>query len=244
VAAKQERIVVGHEPSGEWRRLYEVVAAFIPVVGGGILGMVAALTYRWRRRRRQTTGREETMAGGNLALAKGVLVLLFSTGSAAAQAQAVRTPGDPLEAPCALLSSAEVNQATGRRDYDGGDVLGVRSAEFEGGSVCMYGFGEMMDDASEAPPMITVGIAAAESGESSAEQMLREGPRTGCRREAVSDVGQVAFVEVCADDLTLQADVGTYGLLIGILLRPSLSESAARAALVTLGKIAAASLRD
>jgi hypothetical protein len=74
--------------------------------------------------------------------------------------------------------------------------------------------------------------------------MLREGPRTGCRREAVSDVGQVAFVEVCADDLTLQADVGTYGLLIGILLRPSLSESAARAALVTLGKIAAASLRD
>ena len=25
--------------------------------------------------------------------------------------------------------------------------------------------------------------------------MLREGPRAGCKREAVSDVGQVAFVE-------------------------------------------------
>jgi hypothetical protein len=47
----------------------------------------------------------------------------------------------------------------------------------------MYGFGEMMDEASEAPPMITAGIAAAESGESSAEQMLREGLRTGCRRD-------------------------------------------------------------
>ena len=35
VAAKQERIAVGHEPSGEWRRLYEVVAAFQLPDGGG-----------------------------------------------------------------------------------------------------------------------------------------------------------------------------------------------------------------
>ena len=35
VAAKHERIVVGHEPSGEWRRLYEVVAAFELPRGGG-----------------------------------------------------------------------------------------------------------------------------------------------------------------------------------------------------------------
>src|SRR5918992_2236111 len=34
VAAKQERIVVGHEPSGEWDRYYEVAAAF-ELPGGG-----------------------------------------------------------------------------------------------------------------------------------------------------------------------------------------------------------------
>jgi hypothetical protein len=216
----------------------------IPVIGCGILGTLAGLTYRWQRRKRQATAGEATMAGERTAIATGALLLLLNTGSAAAQAQAAGTPGDPLDAPCALLSSAEVNQATGRRDYDGGDVIGVRSAEFEGASVCMYGFGEMMDDPSEAPPLITVGIAAAGSEESSAEQMLRERPRTGCKREAVSDVGQVAFVEVCAEDLTLHADVAAYGLFVGIDLRPSLSEAAARGALVTLGKTAAARLRD
>jgi hypothetical protein len=182
------------------------------------------------------------MAREGTAIATGALLLLLSTGSAAAQAQAAQTPGDPLDAPCALLSPAEVNQATGRRDYDGGDVIGVRSAEFEGASVCMYGFGEMMVDPNDAPPMITVGIAAAGSGESSAEQMLQKGPRTGCKREAVSDVGQVAFVEVCAQDLSLHADVAAYELLVGIDLRPSLSEAAARGALVTLGKAAARTL--
>ena len=35
VAAKQERIVVGHEPSGEWDRYYEVSAAFELPGGGG-----------------------------------------------------------------------------------------------------------------------------------------------------------------------------------------------------------------
>jgi hypothetical protein len=184
------------------------------------------------------------MARDRTAIAAGALLLLFSMGSAAAQARAARTTGDPLDAPCALLSSAEVNQATGRQDYDGGDVLGVRSAEFEGASVCMYGFGEMMDDPSEAPPMITVGIAAVQSGDRSVEQMLREAPRAGCRREAVSEVGRVASVEACADDITLQADVGAYGLLIVIDLRPSLPEAVARAALVAFGKTAAARLRD
>jgi hypothetical protein len=97
----------------------------IPVIGFGILGTLAALTYRWRRRKRQATAREETMAREGTAIATGALLLLFGTGSAAAQAQATRTPGDPPDAPCALFSSAEVNQATGRRDYDSGDVIGV-----------------------------------------------------------------------------------------------------------------------
>jgi hypothetical protein len=214
----------------------------IPVIGCGILGTLAGLTYRWRRRKRRATARQETVTRQRASIATGALLLLFGTGSAAAQAQAAQTPGDPLDAPCALLSSAEVNQATGRRDYDEGAVIGVRSAEFEGASVCIYGFVEMFDD--PAPPVITVGIAAAVSGESSAAQMLREEPRTGCKRETVSDVGQVAFVDVCAEDITLQADVATYELLFVIGLQPSLSEAAARASMVTLAKAAAARLRD
>ena len=214
----------------------------IPVIGCGILGTLAGLTYRWRRRKRQATPRDETMGRQRTAIATGGLLLLFGTGRAAAQAQAAGTPGDPLDAPCALLSSAEVNQATGRREYDGGDVVGVRSAEFEGASVCIYGFGEIFDD--PAPPMITVGIAAAGSGESSAAPMLRQEPRTGCKRETVSDVGQVAFVDACAEDITLHADAAAYELLVVIDLQPSLSEAAARAAIVTLAKAAAARLRD
>jgi hypothetical protein len=209
----------------------------IPVIGCGILGTLTGLTYRWRRRKRQATAREETMARDGAAIATGALWLLFSMGSAAAQAQAAQTPGEPLDTPCALLSSADVNQATGRRDYDSGDVIGVRSPQFDGASVCIYAFGEMFED--HAPPIITVGIAEAGAGESSVKQMLREGPRTGCKREAVSDVGQVAFLEVCADDITLQADVAAYGLLVSIVLGPSLTEPAARGALVTLGKTAA-----
>jgi hypothetical protein len=92
--------------------------------------------------------------------------------------------------------------------------------------------------------MITVGIAAAGSGESSAAQMLRQEPRTGCKRETVSDVGQVAFVDACAEDITLHADAAAYELLVVIDLQPSLSEAAARAAIVTLDKAAAARLRD
>jgi hypothetical protein len=40
VAAKHERIVIGHEPSGEWRRYYEVAAAFERPEGGGSQAMV------------------------------------------------------------------------------------------------------------------------------------------------------------------------------------------------------------
>jgi hypothetical protein len=157
----------------------------IPVVGCGILGTLAGLTYRWQRRKRLASAREGTIARQGTAIATAALLLLFSTWSAAAQAQAAQTPANPLDAPCALFSSAEVNQAAGRRDYDGGDVIGVRSAEFERASVCIYGFGEMFDDSSEA-----------------------------------------------------------HELLVGINLRPSLSEAAARGALVTLGKAAAARLQD
>jgi hypothetical protein len=85
----------------------------IPVIGFGILGTLAALTYRWRRRKRQSSAREETMAREGTAIATGALLLLFGTGSAAAQAQAARTPGNPLGAPGALLSSAEVNRPPG-----------------------------------------------------------------------------------------------------------------------------------
>jgi hypothetical protein len=178
------------------------------------------------------------------AIATGALLLLVGTGSAAAQAQATGTPGDPLDAPCALLSAAEVNQATGRRDYEDGMPMGVRSAELDGASLCAYGFAEMAFDPSETPPPITVALAAAGLGESSVEQLLREGPRTGCKRETVPDVGQVAFVEACAEDMTLYAHVAAYELIVAISYVPSLSRAASDAALLTVAKAAAAQLRN
>jgi hypothetical protein len=216
----------------------------IPVIGFAILGTLAALTYRWQRRKRHSSARDETVTRQGAAIATGALLLLVGTGSAAAQAQATGTPGDPLDAPCALLSAAEVNQATGRRDYEDGMPMGVRSAELDGASLCAYGFAEMAFDPSETPPPITVALAAAGLGESSVEQLLREGPRTGCKRETVPDVGQVAFVEACAEDMTLYAHVAAYELIVAISYVPSLSRAASDAALLTVAKAAAAQLRN
>lgn len=159
-----------------------------------------------------------------------------------AQQPAAALPSDPLDTPSALAHSADVNQATGRRDYDGGDVMGIRSAEFDGASVCMYGFGQMFEE--PAPPMITVGIAAAGAGGGATAQLLGEAPRAGCEREAVAGLGRVAVVEACADEITLYADVAAYELLIGIGRQPALSAGASRAALVTLARTAAAKLGD
>jgi hypothetical protein len=47
VAAKQERIVVGHEPSGEWRRYYEVATAFELPGGGGSQATVRVSRERY-----------------------------------------------------------------------------------------------------------------------------------------------------------------------------------------------------
>ena len=47
VAAKQERIVVGHEPSGQWRRYYEVGAAFDLPDGGASQATVRVSPERY-----------------------------------------------------------------------------------------------------------------------------------------------------------------------------------------------------
>ena len=50
----------------------------IPVTGCGILGTLAGLTYRWRRRKQQAKGRDENMARQGAAVAMGALLLLFA----------------------------------------------------------------------------------------------------------------------------------------------------------------------
>jgi hypothetical protein len=47
VAAKHERVMVGHEPSGEWRRYYEVAAAFELPEGGGSQAVVRVPRERY-----------------------------------------------------------------------------------------------------------------------------------------------------------------------------------------------------
>jgi hypothetical protein len=51
----------------------------------------------------------------------------------------------------------------------------------------MYGFGEMMDDPSKAPPMITVSVVAAGSGEGAAAQRDAMAKLNG-RRQALTRV--------------------------------------------------------
>jgi hypothetical protein len=52
----------------------------IPVLGCGILGMVAGLTYGWRRRKREMRALESTMPRQGTAIASGALVFMLGSG--------------------------------------------------------------------------------------------------------------------------------------------------------------------
>ena len=88
----------------------------IPVIGCGILGTVAALTYRWRRRKRQATGapkpRERTMETGMPSL--GLVLLMLAVPSP--ESRLAAQPGAPADGihACDLLSNADVEKVTGR----------------------------------------------------------------------------------------------------------------------------------
>ena len=88
----------------------------IPVIGCAILGTLAGLTYRWRRRKRQATDaltpRERIMETSmpSLHLMIALLSVPMPESSLAAQA---RAPADSIHA-CDLLSNADVEKVTGR----------------------------------------------------------------------------------------------------------------------------------
>jgi hypothetical protein len=103
----------------------------IPVIGFGILGTLAALTFRWRRQKRQANGRDEITARQGAAVAMGALLLLLTlrerimeirmpalcllmaslaVPTLSAQGKA---PGGGITA-CELVSKAEVEKVTGR----------------------------------------------------------------------------------------------------------------------------------
>jgi hypothetical protein len=54
----------------------------VPVIGFGVLGTLAGLTYRWRRRKRDATAREGTPGRRGTAVATATLLFLLGTGSA------------------------------------------------------------------------------------------------------------------------------------------------------------------
>jgi hypothetical protein len=60
----------------------------VPVLGCAVLGTLAGLAYRWRRRKRGTPAGEVTLARQGPASATGALLLLLGGGSAAAQMSA------------------------------------------------------------------------------------------------------------------------------------------------------------
>jgi hypothetical protein len=81
--------------AGGTRRLVEAnrYHFLVPVLGCAVLGTLAGLAYRWRRKR-QTTARDEVVARQGTAIATGALLLLLGAGSAAAQVSAgMRIPG-------------------------------------------------------------------------------------------------------------------------------------------------------
>ena len=91
-----------------------------PVLGCGILGMLAALAYRWRRPKRQATTGDETMARqeGRIMETKmpalSLMIALLSTPPESRLAAQDQAPADSIHA-CDLVTNADVEKVTRRR---------------------------------------------------------------------------------------------------------------------------------
>jgi hypothetical protein len=109
----------------------------------------------------------------------------------AAAAQVSRPSANPA---CALLTTAEVRSATGR-DYGTGSPGDELGEGLGGGASCQWG-GPSFRPGDDLPLLSLVVIPNPPNG-SHTEKALKVKPFTGCARETLRGVGDLAFIEIC-----------------------------------------------
>lgn len=171
-----------------------------------------------------------------LLIAVGVLPAV-SAQAPSGQAASAPTPA------CALLSVAEVREITGRREYPDhvdGDPDGEGAG---GGSSCQYG-GATFNPADKAPLLSLVLIR----GKNWTERSRGFPLAAGCRREAVTGVGDDAYFASCPASRSkrsapLYVKAGTNDLILQLDVEPPATEASVRQTLIALARAVERKLR-
>jgi hypothetical protein len=121
---------------------------------------------------------------------------LFALVLVAAPAELAAQGGyDPAKNPsCLLVSDQEIDAATGM-DYDEGMDVDVLGEGIFGGATCLWG-GRSMIPGDDRPQIAVVFIPPGPRG-SYTDFWRKRTPETGCTRETLRGVGDVAFAETC-----------------------------------------------
>lgn len=142
---------------------------------------------------------------------------------------------------CALLTIDEVRKATGRQDYTNASAGDAPGEGIGGGSSCQYGAGWTADG----PPEFGLVLIPLNGKPSRTESDLRAKPRSGCERERLSGIGDVAYLQLCSVHTGLEAYVksGASELIVIMRTRSPATLASVKPLVVAIARAAAAKLR-
>jgi hypothetical protein len=143
---------------------------------------------------------------------------------------------------CALLTVADVRQATGINTYPNfsdGDDEGEGAG---GGSSCQYGGNTTM---AAGPPMLSFVLISGKDWTTKARKFKLQ---PNCTRENVSGIGDDAFFENCNNPKLkrtppLYVKKGTKDIIVQLDVGPPLTAASAKSAAIAVAKAAVAKLR-
>jgi hypothetical protein len=168
---------------------------------------------------------------------------LASTVFSKLSAQASDRPGTAAPTPaCALLSSEEINKATGRNDYPAGDNGDADGEGAGGGSSCQYGGETLMPG--DHPPMLSFVFI---QGKGYTERRRTGKLPPGCKIESVKGVGDDAFFESCPSSRSTRSaplfvKAGANDLIVQLDVEPPATEASVRPTVIAVAKAAVAKL--
>ncbi len=138
---------------------------------------------------------------------------------------------------CQLLTGAEIEKIVGQAGYDDGDQGDAPGEGIRGGSSCQF-----TGRTYGAVPGVGVALIPLK-GAKSVTNPMRKASAT-CTREAVSGVGDAAFVELCTPgNPSLTFTVSGHDVIVIIEAKPPATPASRKPLLIELGRLAAAKLR-
>ena len=173
---------------------------------------------------------------------RSILVVAVAACALSTHAPRVGAQGAKVD-PCSLLTRAEVQSATGRKNYDPAD-RGDPGDGVGGGDPCTYSH-LSRGPADPAPPTVSViAIAPNKRGRYFDFEKTYK-LAAGCTREAVPGLGLEAFVKMCPRDPELPVYLrgGTRDVVVGVEVKPIGTPAQAKAVAIALAKAVAPKIK-